>query len=188
MEKNSQAINFFEESVREKIYTLHLKPPTLKKFFRFSQTELKDSPEECFKRISEFLWEHKDQIQSYTFDNWIDSETFATVLMLEMDLVDPISKHIYPKNLLFDLLNPNQKSMVLRERIQNIMLLYEWEFNTEETRKEICERLSTVLSGILIIDKTTPEIVDSQKMDFYVEYKGNELTLMEYIHLVSLGE
>ena len=68
------------------------------------------------------------------------------------------------------------------------MALYEWEWNTEDTRKEICHRLSTALCGIPVKDLTSLNDVDSGKVNFYVTYKDNDYSLMEYIHLIALGE
>lgn len=188
MEDNSKPVNLLRETLKEKIYNLHLKEPTLRKFFRFSATELKDSPESCLEKIEQYLSQHQDKIESYSLDNWIDSETFGVVVMLEMTLTDPLSQHLFPQNLLFDLLDPEQKSLILRERIQNIMALYEWEWNTEDTRKEICHRLSTALCGIPLKDLTSLNDIGSGKMNFYVTYKDNDYSLMEYIHLIALGE
>ena len=63
---------------------------------------------------------------------------------------------------------------------------YEWEFNSPETRKMISRDLSSILGVTSIVDKTSPEEVDSSIMKLFVlEDGGNEVSINEYVKKIA---
>lgn len=174
-----------KDLIFEKIWNLQTNTPTLKKFFSFSLEDLQDNPEECLKEIEDYLEKHKDKIVDFSFDSWIDEETFRPILMMKMYLVESLSMHIYPSNTFNSLLPSSKEAMLLRERITNVMNEYNFEFNTEDVRKLILEKLKYVLGGIEIIDLTTFENIDKGVANFIVKHEDNEMTLQEYLELVA---
>jgi hypothetical protein len=87
---------------------------------------------------------------------------------------------------LIGLLSEDNASLVLREKIQKMLMEYEWEFNSPETRKMISRDLSSILGVTSIVDKTSPEDVDSSIMKLFVlEDDGNEVSINEYVKKIA---
>lgn len=169
----------------DKIWDLQTKIPTINKFFTFTIEDLRDDPEGCLDAIESYLERHKDKIQDFSFESWIDEATFTPVLMMKMVPVPEISQHLFPSNLFNSLLPSSRESEILRNRITNVLNKYAFEFNDDTTRKNMTKDLEFSLSGIEIIDKTTFENIDKGILNFIVKYEGNEMTLEEYLELVA---
>ena len=91
-----------------------------------------------------------------------------------------------PHLALIGLLSEDNASLVLREKIQKMLMEYEWEFNSSETRKMISRDLSSILGVTSIVDKTSPEDVDSSIMKLFVlEDDGNEVSINEYVKKIA---
>lgn len=60
----------------DKIWDLQTKVPTINKFFSFNLEDLNDNPEKCLKEIEDYLERHWDKIEDFSFESWIDEETF----------------------------------------------------------------------------------------------------------------
>lgn len=172
------------ELIFKKLEDLVTKTPTLNKFFVFSIDELNNDYEGCLESIETYLEPHKDKIQDFEFDSWIDSETFSFVLMLKMHLDDSLSKHIKTSNILNSLLPSSVEARILRERIQNVFLNYSWDFNDGENRKKIVSELEMVLDIQGIQDRTKPENIDLGVLNFIINHEGNDLTLSKYLEVV----
>lgn len=173
------------ELIFEKLEDLVTKTPTLNKFFVFSIDEINKDYEGCLESIEKYIEPHKDKIQDFEFDSWIDSETFSLVLMLKMHLDDSLSKHINPSNILNSLLPSSIEARILRERIQNVFLNHNWEFNNEENRKKMASELEMIIGIQGIQDKTTPVNMDLGVLNFTISHEGNDLTLSRYLDVVA---
>ena len=169
----------------DKIWDLQTKVPTINKFFAFSLQDLHDDPEGCLEAIELYLEKHGDKIEDFSFESWIDEETFTPVLMMKMIPVAEIAQHLFPSNLINVLLPSTKESEILRNRITNILNKYAFDFNEEETRKSIAKDLEFMLSGVEIIDKTTFENIDKGILNFIVRHEDHEMTLEEYLELVA---
>jgi len=174
-----------KDLIFEKIWNLQTNTPTLKKFFSFNLEDLQDNPEECLKEIEDYLEKHKDKIVDFSFESWIDEETFRPILMMKMYLVESLAMHLYPSNTFNSLLPSSKEAMLIRERITNMISEYGFEFDTEEVRKVIIEKLKYILGGVEIIDLTTFENIDNGVHNFIVRHEDNEMTLNEYLELVA---
>lgn len=174
-----------KDLIFEKIWNLQTSTPTLKKFFSFNLEDLQDNPEECLKEIEGYLEKHKDKIVDFSFDQWIDVDTFRPILMMKMYVVESLAMHLYPSNTFNSLLPSSKEAMLIRERITNMIGEHVFEFNTEEARKVIIEKLKYILGGVEIIDKTTFENVDKGILNFIVRHEDHEMTLEEYLELVA---
>lgn len=174
-----------KDIIFEKIWNLQTSTPTLKKFFSFNIEDLQDNPEECLKEMEDYLEKHKDKIVDFSFDTWIDEETFRPILMMKMYLVESLAIHLYPSNTFNSLLPSSKEAMLIRERITNIISEHAFEFNTEEARKLIIEKLKYILGGLEIIDLTTFENVDKGVTNFIVKHEDNEMTLQEYLEFIA---
>jgi hypothetical protein len=173
------------DKIFKKIEELQRREPTLKKFFVFSLEDLQDDPEGCLEVIEDFLETNKDKIEDFEFENWIDEATFSPVLMMKVSLVPNISLHL-TNNKLFNMLVPSSvESDLLREEIQDVLARYQWEFNTDETRKSMINDLSFRLGTLDIEDRTTPDNVDQQILNIIIKKDGKDLTLSEYLDLIS---
>ena len=169
----------------DKIWDLQTKVPTINKFFSFNLVDLNDNPEKCLKEIEDYLERHWDKIEDFTFESWIDEETFKPILMMKMTPVPELAKHLFPSNILNQLLPSSKESDILRNRITNVLEKYAFEFNVEDTRKLIINDIEFVLSGVEVLDKTTFENVDKGVLNFIVRDEDHEMTLSEYLELVA---
>jgi hypothetical protein len=169
----------------EKIWNLQTSTPTLKKFFSFTLEDLNDNPEECLKEIEDYLSKHGDKIIDFSFDTWIDEETFRPILMMKMYLVESLAMHVYPSNMFNCLLPSSKEEMLLRERITNLMSDYTSEFNNEDVRKLIVEKLKYILDGVDVIDLTTFENIDKGVHNFIIRHDDNEMALNEYLEVIG---
>jgi len=70
-----------------------IESPRLYKKFDFSMEELGDSPERILE-VVEYLDMHKDKIIDYNIHTWTDSETFHTIIMLEVIPNEEYSKYM----------------------------------------------------------------------------------------------
>lgn len=169
----------------KKLEELVTKTPTLNKFFVFSIEELSNDYEGCLESIENYLDQHKDKIEDFEFDSWIDSETFNIIVMLKMSLDYSLARHMKPSNVLNSLLPSSVESQILRERIQEIFLNYNWDFNTEENRKKMILELEMVLGIQGIQDRTTPQNIDLGVLNFIFNHEGQDLTLSGYLDAVA---
>jgi hypothetical protein len=169
----------------DKLEELLNKPATLNKFFVFTLYDLKHDSEGCIEVIEDYLEQHKDKIEDFSFESWIDEETFKPILMMKMTPVPELAKHLFPSNILNQLLPSSKESDILRNRITNVLEKYAFEFNVEDTRKLIINDIEFVLSGVEVIDKTTFENIDKGILNFIVRHEDHEMTLPEYLDLVA---
>jgi hypothetical protein len=173
------------DKIFKKIEELQRREPTLKKFFVFSLEDLQDDQEGCLEVIEDFLESNKDKIEDFEFENWIDEATFSPVLMMKVSLVPDMSLHL-TNNKIFNMLVPSSvESHLLREEIQGVLSRYQWEFNTEETRKSMINDLSFRLGTLDIEDRTTPDNIDQGILNIIIKKDGKDLTISEYLDLIS---
>ena len=168
-----------------KIEELQKSVPTLKKFFVLDPEELKIDPEGYLEVIEDYLTEHDDKIQDFKFESWIDDETFSIILMLTMTLKPEISAFMFRGNALNNLVPSKIEAEILREKTQHILQKYGWEFNTKETRAQIVAELTSALGVDEIIDRTTDETIDTQKMDLFIKNLGNEFEINGFLRNIA---
>lgn len=173
------------DQIFKKIWDLQTKVPTINKFFTFNLEDLQDDPEGCLGEIETYLEKHKDKIEDFFFESWIDEETFKPILMLKIIPSPEIAQHLFSSNLLNILLPSSMESDLLRERITNVLGKYAFEFNDDTTRKSIASDLEFMLTGVEVIDKTTFENIDKGIHNFIVRHEDHEMTLEEYLELVA---
>lgn len=173
------------DQIFDKIWELQTKQPTINKFFAFSIEDLRDDPDGCIDAIEEYLERHKDKIESFHFDSWIDEATFTPVLMMRMNPVPAIADHLFPSNLLNCLLPSSREADLLRERITNILGKYAFEFNDEGTRIRVASELGFLFPETEIIDQTNSENVDKGILNFIVRFEDHDYTLEEYLELIA---
>jgi hypothetical protein len=171
----------------QKIWDLQTSTPTLKKFFYFTFEDLQNNPEECLKEIEDYLQKHKDKIKDFSFETWLDEETFEAILMLKMDIDESLSVHIYPPNSFNTLLPSSKESMLLRERVTNLFNQYSFDFNSQESRNVIIHKLQYILGlgSVEVIDITSQENIDQGSLNFIVKKDDKEMSLNEYLELVE---
>lgn len=75
----------------------------------------------------------------------------------------------------------------IKEDINQIMLRYQFEFNTEKTRKEMCYVISRYL-GKKILDETTPNMVDKNVFNFVIVLDNIKYPLAYYINNLEILE
>ncbi len=72
--------------------------------------------------------------------------------------------------------------------IKDIVDLYAFEFNTQDTRKEIGSRILDYLSSIgafpQLVDRTTPEMADRGEIRHMISFMGAEMSLDEYLNTI----
>jgi hypothetical protein len=173
------------DKIFKKIEELQRRQPTLKKFFVFSLEDLQDDPEGCLEVIEDFLETNKNKIEDFEFENWIDEATFSPVLMMKVSLVPDMSLHL-TNNKVFNQLVPSSiEANLLRGEIQDVLSRYQWEFNTQEVRKLMIQDLSFRLGTLDIEDRTSIEDIDKGVNSIIIKKDGKELTLSEYLDLIS---
>ena len=169
----------------DKIWDLQTKQPTINKLFPFSLEDLQQDPEGCLEVIESYLERHKDKIEDFFFESWMDEVSFTPILMMKMVPVPEIARHLFSSNLLNVLLPSSKESEILRERITNILSKYAFEFNEQEYRKGIISDLQFIFPEVEIIDKTAPENIDKGILNFIVKIDDNEMTLEDYLDLIA---
>ena len=174
-----------KDLIFKKIEKLQREQQTLKKFFVFNNTDLKDDYEGCIEVIEEYLDQHKDKISDFSFETWIDEITMQLVLMLKIQLVPTISTFLSNNKLLNNLLPSSVEGDILREEISEIFSQHLLKFNDSQNRDSIINKIKFILPSIDIEDRTTEEDADNQKFNFIVKICGEEMTLNDYIESIS---
>lgn len=178
----------------EKMEKLQRSKQTLKKFFVFSHIDLKDDYEGCIEVIESYIEEHKDKILDFEFESWIDEVVMSPVIMMKIELVPEISRHIGNMSILNNLLPSSTESDILREDISEIFSRYSWELNEKETRKKLLQDLKfKLLHGPShriddIEDRTENSHIDKGETNFVIKSGNLEMSLHEYLeHLSKQG-
>lgn len=173
------------ETILEKMEDLQRGPKTIKKFFPFTMGDLVDDYEGCMEVIEDFIDMHKDKIEDFEFESWIDEVTMTPVLMMKMYLVPTISNHLSNITHLNNMLKSSVEADIIREEITNIISEYQWEFNDKKTRDDLANRLKFKLNADDVIDSTTDVLVDEGKFSFVVVKDGKQMELNEYIDYIK---
>jgi hypothetical protein len=186
MEKNTK------EEIRNlifaKIEKIQRNEQTLKKFFVFNSTDLKDDYEGCIEVIEDYLDQHKDKVMDFEFETWIDEITMQPVLMMKLYLIPSMSIHLSNNHILNNLLPSSVEADILREEISEIFHQHSFEFNNEETRKSIISRIKFKLPLIEIEDRTSEDDINNQRFNFVIQKDGKEISLNDYIEsIASIG-
>jgi len=169
----------------KKIEKLQRNPQTLKKFFVFNVSDLTDDYEGCIEVMEDYLEQHQDKILDFNFETWIDEITMQPVLMMKIELISEMTMHLSSNTMLNNLLPSSVESDILREEISEIFNQHLYEFNTEENRRSIIDKIKFRIPLIDIADKTTSEDIDNKKFNFVVKRNGVEMTLNDYIESIS---
>jgi hypothetical protein len=183
MEKNTK------EEIRNlifaKIEKIQRNEQTLKKFFVFNSTDLKDDYEGCIEVIEDYLDQHKDKVMDFEFETWIDEITMQPVLMMKLYLIQSMSIHLSNNHILNNLLPSSVEADILREEISEIFHQHSFEFNKEEARKSIISRIKFKLPLIEIEDRTSEDDIDNQRFNFVIKKNGQEMSLNDYIESIA---
>lgn len=176
-----------KEEIQNKLFDLQTKSKGLHKLFRFSSTELSDNPNKCLEEISGYIEKASNNIVDYDFDSWTDEETMGTIILLKMKLIPILDQALMPSPAIHNLLSTELQYSFLLEEITNLMSLYAFEFNTEDTRKEICARLYDRISPYIsekfnIVDRTSIDEVDKNATNFRAKLDDDkEITLFDLL-------
>jgi len=134
------------DKIYAKIIEMQQKPLELRKVFSFSVESLQDNPETCFREIKEYLDMHSDKIEDFYFESYIDQETFAPIMVIHViPNVEWRSKMM--RNEIFENMLP-AKILVsrIRQRLQNTMNNYLFEFNDTTTRKNMVSDIQKIIT------------------------------------------
>jgi hypothetical protein len=175
------------QEIQDKLFDLQTKGKSLHKIFRFSSTDLADNSNKCLEEISGYIEKHSNNIVDYDFDSWTDEETMGTVILLRMRLTPILDQALMSSPAIHNLLSTELQYSFLLEEITNLMSLYSFEFNTEDTRKEICARLYDRISPYIsenfnIVDRTSIDEVDKDATNFRAKLDDDkEITLFDLL-------
>lgn len=172
-----------KDLIQSKILEAARKEPRLTKRFKFNATEFYE--ERVISEIEKYILENSDKIEEFDLDYKIDSDTFAHVIEMRILPVKWIRKSMTPHLALLGILPVNDAILVLREKIQKMLMDYEWEFNRPETRKSIIQDLQSILGVGVIIDKTTPENVDNSILNLFIKDDDEEISINDYIKKIA---
>ena len=173
------------DKIFNKIWDLQTKQPTINKLFAFTIEDLSQDSEGCLEVIESYIERHKDKIEDFFFESWVDEVTFTPILMLKMIPVPEIAKYLFPSNLLNVLLPSSKESEILRERITNILSNYSFELNDQKTRDSIVKDLEFIFPDVTICDKTNASNIDKGILNFIVMSGEDEMTLDEYLKSIA---
>ena len=165
------------------------KPLELRKVFSFSVESLQDNPETCFREIKEYLDMHSDKIEDFYFESYIDQETFAPIMVIHViPNVEWRSKMM--RNEIFENMLP-AKILVsrIRQRLQNTMNNYLFEFNDTTTRKNMVSDIQKIITTPgkypEVVDITDQAPAEAGAFRYLVRYNDHEMTLAEYLKVIS---
>lgn len=178
-------MNNTRQLIFKRLEELQKSAPSINRFFIFSLEDLQDDPEFCFNQIEKYINKHSNKIRDFEFESWIDEETFCPVVMLKMYPSEELATNLHRSNILNSLVPSSVEAEILRERIQNVLAKYKWQFNEPEVRKSIIDELAFALSLDGIIDKTTNENVDKQILNFVIKEGDKEITIHEYLENIK---
>ena len=176
-----------KQEIQDKLFKLQTEGKTLHKIFRFPSIELADNPEKCLQEIEDYIEKHSKNIIDYDFNSWVDEETMGTVILLRMRLIPILDQALMSSPAIHNLLSTELQYSFLLEEITNLMSLYQFEFNTEETRREICSRLYDRISPYIsekfnIVDRTSIEETDKNATNFRAKLDDDkEITLFDLL-------
>ena len=175
------------QEIQDKLFDLQTKGKSLHKIFRFSSSDLSNNSNKCLEEISGYIEKHSNNIVDYDFDSWVDEETMGTVILLRMRLTPFLDQALMSSLSIHNLLSTELQYSFLLEEITNLMSLYAFEFNTEDTRKEICARLYDRISPYIsekfnIVDRTSIDEVDKNATNFRAKLDDDkEITLFDLL-------
>jgi hypothetical protein len=149
--------------------------------------DLNNDPEGCIEVIEDYLEQHQDKILDFEFESWIDESAMIPVIMLKMKLIPGISKFLMSMRSLNNLLPSSVESDIIREEITEIFAQHKWEFNDEENRGTIANKIKYGLGLIFdeVEDRTTPEQADKGGFSFIIKKEDSEMTIDEYLQSIA---
>lgn len=174
-------------TIFQKIEKLQRSEQTLKKFFVFNSIDLNDDYEGCLEVIESYIEAHKDKIQDFEFESWIDEVSMSPVIMMKIWLVPTMSRHISNIRLINNLLPSSTEAEILREEISEIFSRYSWEFNSENNREKILQDLRFKLPLNEIVDRTDNSHIENGTTNFVITQGGDEISIHEYLEELSKG-
>jgi hypothetical protein len=170
---------------------------TIKKTFVFSIEELQDSPEECFEEIYQYLSTHKDRIEDFWFNSYLDENSFLPTLVINILPQKEIRHHMINNhwenliNLPIDNDIDIDKVDSIIESLEKVFQNFLYEFNTKEIRETIILAIKQILSNRItvdfeIVDFTDKSLADKGSVDIRVIYENKIFTFKDFlIHLSS---
>lgn len=169
----------------EKLEDLQRRPQTLKKFFTFSISDIEQDYEGCIEVMEDYIDSHRDKIQDFEFETWIDEVSMTPVLMLKMELVPSLGENLSNNRILNKLLPSTTESEILREELSNIFANFSYELNNEENRRSLLDKIKYKTMIFDIEDRTTDQDIDNGNVNFIITQGGKEMTLNEYLKEIS---
>jgi hypothetical protein len=184
------------DKIYEKLIEMQDKPVELRKVFTFSVEDLQDTPETCSMEIKDYLETHREKIEDFYFESYIDEETFSPVLVMhiipnaEWRGFSLLYRSLMMKNQIFENLVPTKRRVSrIRKELENILNNYLFEFNDEKTRRSMASDIQKILTvpGKYpeVIDITDVRDVEAGQYSFIVRENDNEMTIGEYMQLLS---
>lgn len=165
---------------------------TIKKTFMFSVEKLQDSPEECFEEIYQYLSTHKDRIEDFWFNSYIDENSFLPTLVINILPQKEIRHHMINNHWekLVNLAIDNDKVNSIIESLEKVFQNFLYEFNTKEIRETIILAIKQILSNRItvdfeIVDFTNESLLDKGSVDIRVIYENKIFTFKDFLNHLS---
>jgi hypothetical protein len=177
------------KKIQEKLSEMQESTPVLRKHFNFSLEKLQDNPEECLGEIENYLEQHSERIEDFSFESYIDEETFAPVLIMKVTPVAPIRNSMTSFDFVGRLFTPQSVASAIRENLEKIFANYLFEMNDKETRLHMSKDMEKALIFRdyypTLSDITTSRDIDAGSFKFIVNLNDNEMTIGEYLEMIS---
>ena len=169
-------------TIKEKLqFLLTDDSKSLRKVFNLSLERLQDNPRAVFVEIENYIKEHKDKIDDFRFEAYIDEVTFKPVLVMHIVPILPIREGML-NSFWGNLANMDIRPFSISEKIETIFQSFAFEFNTPEVRTQLCWMVENVLKMHTAVDfKVVDLTVLNENTTVGIDYNGSITTIKEFL-------
>jgi hypothetical protein len=163
---------------------------TIRKVFKISLTQVQDEPYLIFKEIRDYLKEHKDKIEDFRLESYVDTDNFSPVIVLHVIPVQEVRKHLV-NSFWEKLAHLDIRPFLIGENVESIVQSFAYEFNTPVMREQLCSIIEqlikshSLVSTFTIEDRTTDQNIDEGNLNIGANYEGVFMSIEDFVFLLQ---
>jgi hypothetical protein len=162
---------------------------TIRKVFKIPVAQVQDDPHQIFGEIRNYLREHRDKIEDFRLESYIDPESFSPVIVLHVVPIQEVRKHLI-NSFWQNLVHLDIRAFLIGENVESIVQSFSFEFNTPEMRAQLCSLIEQLLKShssatFAIEDRTTEENTDQGILNIGATYEGEFMSIEDLVLLLQ---
>lgn len=169
-----------EKELKSKLeFLLSEKNKTIRKTFKISLTDVQDNPRKVFEEIMEYINEHRDKIDDYEIESYID-DTFSPIIIVKMIPIQDIRKSLI-NSFWEKLVNVDVRPYIISKKIEEIFSSFEFEFGSERTMRQLASLVETFLKSYTREDFSIQAVNANGTVFLKINHMGRDKSVDEFI-------